>query len=625
MCNIQLEQKQNANTSQTKQTSECETELLKTDLSQCPYSNFDKSESESETVPIEEEPLTPMSTTIQQQQETIRLYGDSQPSTSNSTNLPDSSTSADLLIAEQAQLLQLYANHTPPNTTTETQTPAISEIQDDNLLIVTQDDGTIVSKPNVYTISTSIPVIYSLNNILDINNVSLSDSISDLQIRTNIISNGMLTVDEFIEAQKLDKYIVELMEGHSDRRKAFKFENGIYCKKVKDKFLPILPQSLETFLFNCQHNCVFSGHRSIKSIITDISEKFYVNKLDEKVKKFCKDCYICQKAKSQNMRAAMQGEVRKPQYPRQMMSFDIFSGLETSQDGYKYVYSFLDNFSLYVINIPAKTKTTDEILSAFLQVFAIWSQFPDVIFTDGETGLTTSPAKSFFDSYGILHDPGPGHSPWRNIAEGAAIRKTKNFLRSVLMTSHQLEWTQALNLATVALNNTKTMYKYSPAELFFGAQTRNKQQILNNSTECNSIDQYFETVNKKYKDIIQQVKEARQKSTDYRTAQVNKNRQCKNFDIGQLVWLKQLNISPHRATKIMNQGPFKILDKVTPLTYKLARISTPNKLDRISHASHLEPFRDKTNATPIDFPNIAPLPEPRSVRRQQMRANSETK
>ena len=81
----------------------------------------------------------------------------------------------------------------------------------------------------------------------------------------------------------------------------------------------------------------------------------------------------------------------------------------------------------------------------------------------------------------------------------------------------------------------------------------------------------------------------------------------KIFEIGQLVWLKGIAsaTSPHRALKVQNLGPFKILQKSNDHTFFLARLSNPTKCDRIAHATHLEPYKCRVDMTPINFPSIA--------------------
>ena len=104
--------------------------------------------------------------------------------------------------------------------------------------------------------------------------------------------------------------------------------------------------------------------------------------------------------------------------------------------------------------------------------------------------------------------------------------------------------------------------------------------------------------------IEQKVKESRENSVKNRNELINLHRKSKNFEVNDLVWLKALNIAPQRAAKLKNLGPFRILEKINPLTFKLARLSDPQKCARISHASHLEPYKNAIDVSSINFPGI---------------------
>jgi hypothetical protein len=244
-----------------------------------------------------------------------------------------------------------------------------------------------------------------------------------------------------------------------------------------------------------------------------------------------------------------------------------------------------------------------EILAAFLQVFAIWSQLPLIVCSDNETGLMTKDAADFFASFGIAHNPGPSHSHWRLLSETASVKKSKEFMRAILFADSTTNWQTALDLGTIALNQTKTIHGYSPLQLFFG-NSKSSNPILDESVHCTSVEEYETLIKTRYDAIIAKVDAARQESNSKRTALVNKYRKSKNFEVNQLVWLKALNIAPNRAVKIKNKGPFKILEKINSHTYKLSTLAQPNKCDRISHASHLEPYKNSVDLTAINFPNL---------------------
>ena len=105
------------------------------------------------------------------------------------------------------------------------------------------------------------------------------------------------------------------------------------------------------------------------------------------------------------MKQRHQGITEKPEFPKQTIFFDTFRGLPPDEEGNRWVYTFIDNFSLFVINIKAKTKSTKEILAAFLQIFSIYSALPETVVSDNESGLMTKEALDFFNSLGSSTTP----------------------------------------------------------------------------------------------------------------------------------------------------------------------------------------------------------------------------
>jgi len=304
------------------------------------------------------------------------------------------------------------------------------------------------------------------------------------------------------------------------------------------------------------------------------------------------------------MQKNVQGKTVQAMFPKHILSFDIFGSVEADEDGNRYVYSFIDNFSLFVINIKAKTKSAKEILAAFLQVFAIWSQIPEIVCSDNETGLMTKESLDFFASFNITHNPGASHSHWRLLSEGSSVKKSKDFMRAVLLSDPTSTWPQALNLGTIALNNTKTIHGYSPLQMFY-SNVKTQNSLITEAQTCKDLDTYMQHVQTQYNDLVSKVNASRTNSINTRTKLINEHRKSKDFDVGQLVWLKALNISPNRATKMKNLGPFKIIQKINSHTYKLATLSNPQKCEIISHSTHLEPYKNKIDITPINFPKIS--------------------
>lgn len=287
------------------------------------------------------------------------------------------------------------------------------------------------------------------------------------------------------------------------------------------------------------------------------------------------------------------------------MSFDIFHGLPTNSTGHTMVYSFIDNFSLFVINIKAKTKSEEELHRAFLHVFAIWSCIPEIVVSDNETALNNASSSDFFKSFNIHHNPGAAHAPLRLLAETAAIRKSKEFLRSVLFSNRNLEWDQALSLATIALNNTCTVFSYSPVQLFY-SNHKPPNHLLHSTTTCTDLDSYVTNTTKTFDKMMTHVSQQRQSMADSRQASINSNKKEVVFQPNDLVWLRsvQTDTAKHRAVKAFNKGPLLVLKANNKHTYQLASLANPRQPAFIAHRNHLQLYTCDPDNTAINVPDF---------------------
>ena len=454
-----------------------------------------------------------------------------------------------------------------------------------------------------------------LNNVVGINNSELKrprfycnhlevdPNLRTFDIKANILKNGILTVKDFKDAQELDKSLIEIRQEHErNPRRKYLVKQGILHKLVDRVPKPILPSNLERLYFNSLHFHAFSAHRSADAMLKMAREQYYIPDLEEKIKKFTSNCFICKTHKSQRMRKDTQGITVKPTRPRQICSFDIAGGFESTRGGDKYLYLFVDNFSLYCSGVTAKSKTEDELRRAFLTMFAQWSQIPEVIVSDQEPGLLTEGMREFFASLNIVHHVGSAYSPHRNVCETAAIRKVKEFVRGAIAQT-QVIWTEALSMALMCANQTPSYLGYSPHQIHYG-DIKRPHALINDITPVKSLDEYMKQCSKNHKFLRESVEKSRNKHAQKRQETVNAHRDSKDFKINDLVWVKSLKITPFRATKIFNKGPFIIIKKQGTHNYHLARPEDPNKCVSISHSNNMSKFKESVDLTPITFPDL---------------------
>ena len=435
------------------------------------------------------------------------------------------------------------------------------------------------------------------------NHLEIDPNLKTFDIKANIIKNGTISVKDFKDAQELDPEIAKSKDEFKRHpRRKYLIKQDILHRLVDDVPKPILPSSLEKLYFNSIHFHAFSAHRSADAMIKLARDQYYIPEAEEKIKKFTANCFVCKTHKSQRMRKDVQGITVKPTRPRQICSFDIAGGLESTRGGDRYLYLFVDNFSLFCSGIAAKTKSEEELRRGFLTTFAQWSQIPEVVVSDQEPGLLTEGMREFFDSLNIKHHVGGGYSPHRNLCETAAIRKVKEFVRGCMAQTNE-PWFNVVPMALMCANQTPTYLGYAPEQIHYG-DVKKPHALIESVTPVKNLDEYIRECTKKNKALWKHIKEKRQGFADKRQETANLHRDSKDFKVNDLVWVKSLKITPYRATKVFNKGPYIILKKQGTHNYHLAKPEEPDKSVSISHASNMSKFRESVDLTPITFPDL---------------------
>lgn len=79
-----------------------------------------------------------------------------------------------------------------------------------------------------------------------------------------------------------------------------------------------------------------------------------------------------------------------------------FQSLSKENKGYKYMLNVIDLFSKYGYSIPLKTKSSDEIISAFNKLFKFSKRQPKKLWTDNGSEFTNKKFKDFLEEHNIM-------------------------------------------------------------------------------------------------------------------------------------------------------------------------------------------------------------------------------
>ena len=113
--------------------------------------------------------------------------------------------------------------------------------------------------------------------------------------------------------------------------------------------------------------------------------------------------------------------------------------------------TFICLLTSYLITVPLKTKTADEVFMAYIKEILPKTLCPKFILQDNGTRLKNEQLMSVFNSLSIKHIYKNPYYPKGN----SRIENVHNFLKCTIVKftySSQLEWDDALSLATYCYN-----------------------------------------------------------------------------------------------------------------------------------------------------------------------------
>ena len=286
---------------------------------------------------------------------------------------------------------------------------------------------------------------------------------------------------EFIHLQKEDKYCQELMQSttrvkaswdNTKPKQFFKGTGGLLMRKSNDgaHAQTVVPLSLRAFILNRYHGLPVSGHLGSKKVMRQIASHYYWPGMKENVDKWIRACLTCARRKrTRNMAAAEPGRASNATKPWEKIAIDTVTPHEASKDGHTVILTVLDLFTRWVLAIPMKRATGEEVSKAlFKNVFCMFGKPKEVISDNGSEFMNTT-AQNMLKKWNIRFHYTGGYQP-----QACPVERYHRFMNStmtMLCNKHGSDWAEYLPVACFVYNSsTCESTGYTPYELVFCAR-----------------------------------------------------------------------------------------------------------------------------------------------------------
>lgn len=338
------------------------------------------------------------------------------------------------------------------------------------------------------------------------------------------------------------------------------------------------------------HCLPFAGHQGQQKTMDLIKTRFFWLNMRRDIIKFCTECHsCCQRKTSPHMRSALLQRFPDVSEPFERTNMDIVGPLVTTRNNNKYILTFQDYFTKYVEAIPIPDQKAETIAKIFVTHIIVRHGTPKQLITDQGSNFLSILFREVCRLLQIEKLQTTPFNPSSNSIE--RVHRVFKDILSHYIASDQTDWDEWIPYILLAYRSSRhSSTGYSPFFLLHGRDpVLPYDDIIKPQVTKYDYDQnYASEMLARLNNVYTQVKINLEKSAEVRRERFNKNAKERTFELGDLVYMLDMNAKIGLSRKLRKPwvGPFRIIEKKGPVTFKIRRLNT--RKDRVVHANKLK-------------------------------------
>ena len=354
------------------------------------------------------------------------------------------------------------------------------------------------------------------------------------------------------------------------------------------------------------HDLPAVGHPGINKTIELVTRNYSWPGLRKDVESYVKECDLC--AKTKHSRHKPYGLLQSPKPPEEAwksIAWDFIVKLPKSPDpltGVEYdsILVIVDRLTKYAYFMPyLEASNAEQLASTFLRTVFANHGMPDEIISDRDKLFTSQFWQSLTDQLGIKHKLSTSFHPQTDGQTERTNQTLEQYLRCYV-NYRQTNWVQLLPLAQFAFNNSDCVTGVSPFYANYGFHPKAYGTAKGLKPIAQKASVAVEQLTALHDQLSKELAFIAEKSAKFANRKRSEGPDLKK---GDPVYLLRRNIKTKRPSDKLDHtklGPFKIEEKLGPVTFKL-KLPETMRIHPVFHISLLEPAPQNARQTSVDI------------------------
>jgi len=356
--------------------------------------------------------------------------------------------------------------------------------------------------------------------------------------------------------------------------------------------LLVVPKTLVNLVLKSYHESVLSAHFGVTKTLAKLRKKYYWPTMIQDTNEFIKTCVSCQLSK---MSYGKKPGLLQPiplidTKPISRLCFDYLGPLPISQ-GKKYLIVATCNATKMAFAKAVKNADAAATISFLLDIITTYGT-PKYFVSDRGTHFKNSEVQKICKKLGITQIFSTSYHPQSNGMTELMNKIICNCLTHYV-DNNQKKWSLYYKMVVFAYNTyPHARLGHSPYYLMFGAEANQPldNKICPPDTSYNRLEaiEQLQKIREELPELIKIEQDKQKKNYD-------KSHKTVSYSPGQLVLIDTKSQKFGEIKKLAHKfnGPFKIIEKISDVNYKIELILRGKPTVDIIHVNRMKPYHER--------------------------------